>query len=579
MTRAPEHRRALVLDAQSSAGIETVQALGRAGVAVDVASESSECLAFRSRYATARLAQPGAEDIAPFVAWLREQDARRQYTLIVCSTENSLLALDSLAADDPLRIKALLPPSEALEVALSKEATRARAAALGLRVPSSRLIESSDAVPEPSGFPVVLKPVRSLVRVGENVERLVPAIVRDAGARRSTLARMLRKTSVQEQEYVSGRGLGVECLYEHGRLSWYFVHERIHEVPLTGGGSSYRKSVAPNAGVIRFARKLLDDLRWHGVAMVEFKLEPDGNVCLMEINPRLWGSLALALDAGVNFPLGMWRLACGSSPGAQPEYRVPYYTRHITRDFDWLKENWKADPTDRLLLTQPRFRSLLEYLRPLTFRESWDHFSFADPRICFHQVYTIVRSGMLGAVKRALQRRLLRRRFRARVRELTDGVKSGDRVIRNVMFVCYGNICRSPFAEVYARKHMPAITATSVALHGAANRASPEHLVSAAHALGIDLGSWRSQRVEAAGVEHADLICTMDTKNYDAMLEQFPQCETRTLPLGIFDPEGQVEIEDPYSMGEEGALAVLTQMRRALDGLARVLSEAPSQPK
>src|SRR6185369_324392 len=53
----------------------------------------------------------------------------------------------------------------------------------------------------------------------------------------------------------------------------------------------------------------------------------DGESWLMEINPRLWGSVALPIDAGVDFPAGLLLLATAQAVPPQPGYRVPYYTR------------------------------------------------------------------------------------------------------------------------------------------------------------------------------------------------------------------------------------------------------------
>ena len=101
--------RALVLDAGSPAGVETVQSLGRAGVQVDAADTVSTSLAFRSRYPRQRLRQPSPGRPWEFLAWLEEADAARAYTLIVPATEGSLLALRRRGAGDPLRRKAVLP--------------------------------------------------------------------------------------------------------------------------------------------------------------------------------------------------------------------------------------------------------------------------------------------------------------------------------------------------------------------------------------------------------------------------------------------------------------------------------------
>ena len=101
----------------------------------------------------------------------------------------------------------------------------------------------------------------------------------------------------------------------------------------------------------------------------------------MEINPRLWGSLALAIDAGVDFPLGLWHLACGTEPPPQPHYRTGFYTRDVNMDFDWLVSNLRADHGDKLLLTKSRLFAIVELLRPLAGRESWDHFDRHDLRV------------------------------------------------------------------------------------------------------------------------------------------------------------------------------------------------------
>ena len=568
-------RRALILDAHSSAGIETLQSLGRAGIHVDVASDRSGCLAFSSRHADACLKQPNAADKGAFNRWLWELDRTRGYGMITASTENSLLAVNTLPADDPLRRKALLPSPAALEVGLSKEETLNRARRLGLRVPSSRLITSMDDIGESNTFPVFLKPIRSLVATVDDIEHQTAEVVRSERARRGALGRMLMKSPVQEQAYVVGRGLGVECLYDRGRLVWFFVHERIHEVPLTGGGSSYRRSIATHPQAVYFAKRLLDDLAWHGVGMVEFKLEPDDNACLMEINPRLWGSLALAIDAGVDFPLGMWRLACGERPGPQPHYRVDYYARNIVRDIDWLKENWRADHSDPLLLTRPRVASLLEYLRPIILRESWDHFDLRDLGVTARQLQIILSDGVGGGVRRYVDRLRARNELGKRLRRVVQRVRSGKMPIGRILFVCYGNICRSPFAEKYASERISGVELASAGFHRTVGRPSPEHVILAARELGVVLDSWRSRMINTESVTAADLICIMDLQNYQLLLNDFPQARDRTVPLALFGADGQLEIKDPFDLGPEETRRVLTQMKEAIEGLANVLAAMP----
>ena len=102
------------------------------------------------------------------------------------------------------------------------------------------------------------------------------------------------------QERVSGEGWGVSCLYWHGERIASFTHKRLREKTATGGTSTLRKSVR-HPKLERYAHKLLDELSWHGLAMVEFKYDSMVNQgWFIEINPRLWGSIHLAIASGVD---------------------------------------------------------------------------------------------------------------------------------------------------------------------------------------------------------------------------------------------------------------------------------------
>jgi len=369
--------KALVLDGHSRAAIESVQSLGRYGVVVDVESRQPNSVAFRSRYVEQRLIRHSDIHAQDFTLWLRGVDHIRRYDLIIPSTEASLLEMMALAPSDPLRTKAVLSRNDSLDIALNKEETHLLASRLHVRVPPRRLHVDLSGPDEPCGYPAVLKPTRSKICVNGRLETLAPVIATDAVTRRTTLERWLPYTPVLEQQYIAGKGIGIELLFNRGEKVWHFAHERLHEYPLTGGASTYRRSIAAPAEMLAASELLLTELAWHGVAMVEFKLPRNGDFVLVEINPRLWGSLALAIDAGVNFPVGLLQLARDGSLAPQHHYRLGYYTRDLPRDLVWMTENVRADHRNALLLTRHRFRSFFEYLRPLIGKESWDHF---DPR-------------------------------------------------------------------------------------------------------------------------------------------------------------------------------------------------------
>ena len=559
--------RTLVLDAGSPAGVETVQALGRGGMEVDAADTLATSLAFRSRYPRQRLRQPSPARTSEFLAWLEDLDAARGYTLIVPATEASLLALRRRPAGDALRTKAVLPSDEALDATLDKRRTVELAARLGIPVPESRVIASLEDAPPATEFPLVLKPVRSATSVGGDVLILAAAIVRDEGARRAALRELLAHGPVQQQRWIGGHGVGVEMLFDRGREVWHFAHERIHEVPLTGGGSTYRRSVRPPAPLLAAARALLCALDWHGVAMVEFRVGRGETFHLMEVNPRLWGSLALGIDCGVNFPLGLWRIAAGQPHAPQPAYRTHYFTRHLPKDLDWLRANWRADHADPLLLTRARGRSLIEFARPLWGRESWDHWDVRDLGLTGALLARFVAAHVRRLRMWLGWHRLTRRIVKRHARYFATPGATG-RPVRRLLFVCYGNICRSPFAERLARARLGECIVDSAGVGATPNLSSPDGLVRLARAMGVDLSDRRSTRLDAAQVSGADLILATDPDIYAHLAAAFPEAATKMTLLGLFAREPRPVIPDPYVMSEPETRAVLEQIGEAVDGLS-----------
>ncbi|MDR3607049.1 MAG: ATP-grasp domain-containing protein [Oligoflexia bacterium] len=108
---------------------------------------------------------------------------------------------------------------------------------------------------------------------------------------------------VQERIPAEGRGQGVSLLFDsRAECIAAFAHERIEQYPNSGGPSTDRMSIHAQE-ITEWSIALLKKLKWKGIGMVEWKLDPrDGTPRLMEINPRFWGSLELAVRAGIDFP-------------------------------------------------------------------------------------------------------------------------------------------------------------------------------------------------------------------------------------------------------------------------------------
>lgn len=562
-------KRALILDGHSRAAVETLQALGKYGVEVDVAAEW-DCIAFHSKYARRKLMQPSAHLPQRLAEWIGAQDAQQEYRLIVPSTEYSLRAFQTLPGDDSVRIKALLPGNDSLDTALNKQRTCELATKFHIPVPKTALINSESKLPAVEQYPVVLKPTKSAVVSDEGVVILAPEIVKNESERSVVLEKWLPYVSVLQQEYVGGHGVGIEFLFSQGRKVWHFAHERVHEYPLTGGASTYRRSLHPYPRLLHRAEQLLTALHWHGVAMVEFKVSRDGSFYLMEINPRLWGSLALSIDAGVNFPLGLWQIASNEALAPQPAYRVPYYTRDLVNDLQWQWENFGANHREVPLLTRSRMRCFAEYLRPLLGKESWDHFDIQDLRVTFAAFNAIGRR-----YSRAIQRKFIARLTESKIvsmhRRAMRNLVQRTVPLKSLLFLCYGNICRSPVAEQLAKRVLKNLEIESAGFYEREGRSSPQNVISAANRMGIDLVHCSSRRVTDQQIERADLIFVMDATNYSDLVRKYPKAVGRTLLLGFFLEQPTVNILDPYRASDEKTWEVVSQISRAINALARQL--------
>ncbi len=136
-----------------------------------------------------------------------------------------------------------------------------------------------------------------------------------------------------------------------------------------------------------------------------------------------------------------------------------------------------------------------------------------------------------------------------------------------VLFVCYGNICRSPLAEHAARAVAQDIESSSAGFHSKEGRRSPDNMVRAAASLGCDLAPHVSSSMTEETVRDADLIVLMDWRNYDLMRAQFPAALNKTVFLGLFLDPPLMEIADPFDMTADAMAKVALQIKAAVGNL------------
>jgi protein-tyrosine-phosphatase len=356
----------------------------------------------------------------------------------------------------------------------------------------------------------------------------------------------------------------------------------LHEVPYTGGASSFRESCQAEE-LVHLGETLLDAVEYDGVAMVEFRRAAiDGRPYFLEINGRLWGSLALALHCGVDFPAALVQCYQYGSPvrGESP-YRAgvrcrsvfPGEVGHLVSIFR-ARTSREAGPAPSKVKAVVRF--ILLSLDP---RIRHDHFWWSDPLPGIRQAWKTISAMGRTSFRKGYEKleNYRDRRMLKRLREEHESRLRRPRYFemppRRVLFVCYGNICRSPFAAEYwngrLRERAPTLPpAVSAGLHPVPGRRTPDYLTEAAQVYDVDLRRHESRVVLRSDVDSADAIFAMDRMNYRSLMRQFPDVKDRTYFLGLFGDTGDSEIGDPYNKGKASARACCDQLVSSLEGLS-----------
>lgn len=334
---AARNERVLILDGNARSALAATRSLGRRGVPVVVADETRRTLAGVSKYCSESFTYPSpTADLPAFLSTVKSECSQRGIRVIFPMTEISMSAV--LKHKEEFK-NFQLPFTEfpTFEAMTDKWNLFRLAQRLNITIPETHYIgdaRSLQRIYPILKFPVVLKPYRS--RIWANGRCAVASVKYAESVRQleRTVAQYeyFRANPFLVQEYVCGEAHGIFALYNQGKPIVSFAHRRLRENPPSGGVSVLCESVEKSPEAWRMARTILDHMAWHGVAMVEFKISAGGTPYLMEVNGRFWGSLQLAVDAGVDFPWLLYQLATGQTVDHVDGYATGVRSRWLLGD-------------------------------------------------------------------------------------------------------------------------------------------------------------------------------------------------------------------------------------------------------
>lgn len=339
----------LLLGADENESLPVLENLHRHGVAVTAAAPRRLSMGLFSRYPCRRLLCPDPNtDPERFLDWVEEQvrDGCYPVTLVCGETATWLLSVEA----ERFAPYTCIPVVEKSRFALcrDKSKTMKEAERLGIPAPKTYYPEDVgieaviDTIP---GYPVVLKPCVSNGARGISYP-----------ANAEELREQYRKTVTEfgaciVQEYIPHTGMQYKAeivIDREQRVIAAGVYDKPRFYPPTGGSSTLNSTVE-RPDIIEVGSRFLCGIGWYGMGDCDFIEDPrDGVVKLMEVNPRFTRSIKILVEAGIDYPYLLYRMALGLPVEPQLHYRKGLYLRYFLSDCVWFllsPERFRAKPS------------------------------------------------------------------------------------------------------------------------------------------------------------------------------------------------------------------------------------------
>lgn len=361
----------LVTNARNRIAYNVVRSLGEKGIELYTADFVSRSMSFASRYSKGHFVYPSPfSDPEGFVQRLIEEIRRLGVDVLIPVFEETFLVAKH-AQRMSGHVSMVLPEYEKILIAHNKDKWAELARQLGIPIPRSVPIETLRADAGAAAdlrYPVLVKPKQGGgawgIRQVESAEGLKALLDRDD-------CNGLPWSRFFVQEKIAGETHCVAMLLNRGQLRAKAAYRQIRDYPATGGQATTRVS-AHNHEAEAHLQALLESLKWHGVCQADFIVDRDSRMpYLIDLNPRLWGSLAQAIASGVDFPYLIYQLAREGDIAPVAEFRTGVVTRWIGGELGAFFPHLRRSPA--------KLRFIRDFLFPPTRTALFDDFSLADP--------------------------------------------------------------------------------------------------------------------------------------------------------------------------------------------------------
>lgn len=338
---------ALITDVHLRSVVAGIRALGQAGVPILSVAPSRSGAGLRSRWTTRTVVAPDpARDEHGFTRAITALAAEHGPLVVYPGRERSIDAV--LSTWHELGTKAVMayPGAGPLEQLRDKRRLEELAHDVGLSAPATLACATaaemlSIRLPTPCVLkPVVPSPALRTARILETQPALRAALLTVPGDQ-PLLVQAHVRGNLHSVAVVVGRD---------GRLVERFQQIAIRTWPVTAGASALARSVPPDEDLATRVGRMLASVGYWGMAQVQLFGDGD-DLSVIDVNPRFFGSLPLALASGVNLPAAWHAVATGAPTGAPSAYRAGVTYRWLESELTAARHGrWEA------LLPPPRPR-------------------------------------------------------------------------------------------------------------------------------------------------------------------------------------------------------------------------------
>lgn len=330
----------VICDGETRSALSAFRALMQKGVSVTVGSHKKSAMSFHSRDCVDPLVYPNPnKERALFLEYLNAYVRQSAEPVLFMSFTDVTTDVLQMGKRDGTFLGTVVGPSwDNYLRATNKRVLGELAISLG--VPTPRVVPVSGTggqVSIDTAFPVIVKPARSVSWSEKGAYKETAHIAYTQADFDRYYTQFVGKAEHVPlvQELLIGDEFGLSVLARQGEIVALFAHKRLRSITPHGGVSALRESVEVTPEMKDIAQKLVYALTWEGVMMIELKRdESTQRLNLIEINARFWGSLFLAIQAGVHFPYLLFLLASEQLPKetSYPMYQVGVRARHILSD-------------------------------------------------------------------------------------------------------------------------------------------------------------------------------------------------------------------------------------------------------